>query len=167
MKNLFEIVKERNEKSIELSKLQSDFQKEEKRLKAEIQHLLSFENTAESGFDVIKIQLAESVLYVHGNPYGITDGGGANLANRAIIDIANDNCHMKDRYFGNKTYSGYYQESSHSYGMGPGYGGIVDEVGLNKEAIKRDLTNDEKDACIYYLKNYPKIKEAKIKLTLI
>lgn len=51
MKKLFQIVQERNEK----------------RLNNEIQSLLKLENTAESGFDVVKIQLAESVLYVVGN----------------------------------------------------------------------------------------------------
>ena len=165
MKKLFEIVAERNEKSIELAKLRREFQSKEKSLSDEIQELLKLENTAESGFDVVKIQLAENVIYVHGNPYGNADGGpGKKIAERAIIDIANNTDSMRKQYYGNKTYSGYYQESSHSYGMGPSHGSIVDEVGLKQDARKRDLTDEEKDACIYYLKNYAAIRESKTSL---
>ena len=74
---------------------------------------------------------------------------------------------MKKQYFGNKRYSGYYQESSHSYGMGPSHGSIVDEVGLKQDARKRDLTDEEKDACIYYLKNYTAIKAPKSSLEIV
>lgn len=164
MKKLFEIVAERNEKSIQLEKLRKEFYYKEKLLSSEIESLLKLENTAEKGFDVVKIQTAESVLSVCGNPYGNADGGGKKLAERAIIDIANNTQSMRKMYYGNKRYSGYYQESSHSYGMGPTHGSIVDEVGLKQEARKRDLTDDEKDACIYYLKNYVAIKEAKSSL---
>jgi len=164
MKKLFEIVAERNQKQIELASLRKEFEAKEKSLSNEIQSLLKLENTAENGFDVIKIQLAESVLVIGGNPYGNTDGGGKKLAERAIIDIANNTQFMRKQYFGNKRYSGYYQESSHSYGMGPSHGSIVDEVGLKQDARKRDLTDEEKDASIYYLKNYTAIKEAKSSL---
>jgi hypothetical protein len=164
MKKLFEIVAERNQKQIELASLRKEFEAKEKSLSNEIQSLLKLENTAENGFDVIKIQLAESVLAIGGNPYGNTDGGGKKLAERAIIDIANNTQFMRKQYFGNKRYSGYYQESSHSYGMGPSHGSIVDEVGLKQDARKRDLTDEEKDASIYYLKNYTAIKEAKSSL---
>lgn len=164
MKKLFEIVAERNQKQIELASLRKEFEAKEKSLTNEIQSLLKLENTAENGFDVIKIQLAESVLAIGGNPYGNADGGGKKLAERAIIDIANNTQFMRKQYFGNKRYSGYYQESSHSYGMGPSHGSIVDEVGLKQDARKRDLTDEEKDASIYYLKNYTAIKEAKSSL---
>lgn len=161
MKKLFEIVAERNQKQIDLSELRKEFQSKEKSLTNEIESLFKLENTAENGFDVVKIQLAESILSVSGNPYGDADGGGKKLAERAVIDIANNTSFMRKQYFGNKRYSGYYQESSHSYGMGPSHGSIVDEVGLKQDARKRDLTDEEKDACIYYLKNYTAIKEAK------
>ena len=164
MKKLFEIVAERNQKQIELAGLRKEFEAKEKSLLNEIQSLLKLENTAENGFDVVKIQLAESVLSVCGNPYGNADGGVKKLAERAIIDIANNTQFMRKQYFGNKRYSGYYQESSHSYGMGPSHGSIVDEVGLKQDARKRDLTDEEKDASIYYLKNYIAIKEAKSSL---
>lgn len=165
MKKIFEIVAERNQKQIDLLELRKEFQAKEKSLIAEIESLLRLENTVESGFDVIKIQIAESVLSVSGNPYGNADGGqGKKIAERAIIDIAKNTPFMRNSYFGNKRYSGYYQESSHSYGMGPSHGSVVDEVGLKQDARKRDLTDDEKDACIYYLKNYVAITEAKSSL---
>ena len=161
MKRLFEIVAERNEKSRELAILRKEFETKEKALVQIIADLSRLENVAQSGLDVVQIQLAESVLSVSGDPYGQTDQRNTPLADRAISDIANNTKYMREGYFGNKTYSGYYQESSHPYGMGPSHGGIVDSVGLKKEATKRDLTDDEKDACIYYLKNYVLIKQAK------
>ena len=136
MKKLFEIVAERNKKQIELAILRKEFETVEKAITGEIQDLIKLENTAENGFDVVKIQLAESVLYVKGNPYGNTDGGGKKLAERAVIDIANNTIFMRDKSLGNKRYSGYYQESSHSYGMGPSHGSIFDEVGLNNDEEK-------------------------------
>ena len=158
MMKLFEIVAERHQKEIELESLRKEFEAKEESLSFEIRILLKLENTALNGFDVMKIQLAESVLDVEGNPYGNTGGGVLNLAERAIIDIANNTQLLRRQFFGNKRYDGFYQEWSGGYGSGPAHGSIVDEVGLRRDARTRDLTDDEKDAAIYYLKNYTAIK---------
>lgn len=161
MKRLFEIVAESAEKSKELNKLRKDFKSKETDLLNEIAQLTRLVELTEKELDVIRIQLAESILYVRGNPYGRTDQGGATLADRAIIDIANGVDYMRQGYYGNKTYSGYYQESSHPYGYGPKHGGICDEIGLHNGTRDRVFTDDEKDACIYYLKNYVVIQASK------
>ena len=158
MKKLFEIVAERHKKQIELESLRKEFEAKEESLSNEIRILLKLENTALNGFDVIKIQLAESVLYVDGNPYGNTDVRDKSLAERAMIDIANNTQLLRRQFFGNKRYDGFYEEWSDTYGSGPTYGSIVDEVGLRRDARGRDLTDDEKDAAIYYLKNFTAIK---------
>jgi hypothetical protein len=159
MKKLFEIVAERHKKQIELESLKKEFEAKEESLSFEIRILSKLENSVLNGCDVIKIQLAESVLEIDGNPYGNTDVRDKSLAERAIIDIANNNTQLLRRqFFGNKRYDGFYEEWSGSYGSGPTHGSIVDEVGLKRDARTRDLTDDEKDAAIYYLKNFTAIK---------
>lgn len=72
------------------------------------------------------------------------------IAEAAIIDIANGCKYLKSRYFGNKRYSGFYQRCDSKYGSGPRHGSTVDRIGLKNPST--ELTDDEKDACIYYLK---------------
>lgn len=160
MKKLHEIVKERYETQLILSKAKKEFQDLEKLLSSKISDLSTLENIGEAGLNLSLVQLAETVMYIRGNPFGITDDGGSYLISSAAInDIANNCEHLKKEYYGNKTYSGYYQRCDCRYGYGPSHGGICDEIGLQDAARKRDLTDDEKDACIYYIKNYKKIKE--------
>lgn len=158
---LFEVVRTRIEVQRILSDITAQFTKDKDRLTAQIQKLIGLENVSVDGFDVEKIQMAESVLYIHGDPYGVTDGGKKDcIADAAIADIANGCRHLKKEFFGNKTYSGYYQRCDCNYGYGPSHGGIRDEIGLKDSARKRELTDDEKDACIYYVKNYTAIKKS-------
>jgi hypothetical protein len=161
MKRLFEIVAESADKSKELNKIRKEFKGRETDLINEIAQLDRLIAIAEKELDVVRIQLAESVLYVNGNPYGINDQRETTIAEQAIVDIAQGTPYLRKGYYGNKRYEGYYQGSNHSYGYGPKHGSVVDEVGLRSGAIIRDLTDDEKDACIYYLKNYPSIQAAK------
>lgn len=166
MKKLFEIVKERYAKQVELFNLTKEFKTKETCLENEIKELKRLENIGENNLDLQKIQIAETLLIIRGNPYGNAESefGKPPIANVAIIDIANGCPTLKSHYFGNKRYGGYYQRCDCSYGSCPTHGSIVDEIGLQSEARTKDLTDDEKDACIYYLKNYPLIAEAKKKL---
>jgi hypothetical protein len=162
MKKLHEIVNERVDKSKQLQNARKEFEKLEKNLNLEINELIRLENISTEGVDLEKVQLAETIIYIRGNPFGIIDGGGVRISDLAISDIAKNCEHLKTEFYGNKTYEGYYQRCNCSYGMGPRHGGIRDEIGLNPDARKRDLTSDEKDACIYYINNYSKIKEQKV-----
>jgi len=156
MKKLYEIVKERSEKETMLIDLTTVYENGFKKLQNEINELKRLENVSGQGLDVIKVQLAETILNIYGNPYGNADSkfNKPTIAELAVIDIANGCPFMKTMYFGNKKYEGYYQRSNHSYGCGPKHGSIVDEIGLKNTVRNRELTDDEKDACIYYIKNY-------------
>lgn len=166
MKKLFEIVKEKHELKLQLSGQEKTFNNFKKDMQAKICELERLEKLASENNDLEKIQLAETVVYVHGNPYGRTSDVNqfnyATIAEQAIIDLANGCRHLKRQFFGNKRYEGYYQGTDCEYGMGPRHGSIVDQIGLKQSARTRDLTDEEKDACIYYLRNYEKIKTVAI-----
>jgi hypothetical protein len=164
MKKLHEIVKERIEKEQTLKSLFESFETNKNKLISEINGLKRIEDIAQNNIDIIKVQLAETILNIHGDPYGKADitFNSPVIAELAINDIANNCLHMKTKYFGNKKYEGYYQRSNHEYGFGPKHGTIVDEIGLKSNVRNRELTDDEKDACIYYIKNYMKLNDKKI-----
>jgi hypothetical protein len=159
MKKLHELVKERTELERELYLLRREFDEKREKLTKQINELSRLETIGVTGIEVGKVQLAESILEIRGEPWNIVDG--RNLIDCAVEDIANGCQHLKREFFGNKRYEGYYQACDCNYGYGPKHGGIVDEVGLQSSARKRELTDEEKDACIYYLRNYKKIKAVK------
>ena len=158
---LHEIVKQRNDLVAEREQLKIDYEENKSRLDSKIKTLMELENIGSNNIDIDKVLIAENVMRVEGNIYGLTEGKSATIAYDAIIDIANGCPKLKKEYFGNKTYSGYYQRCDCSYGYGPSHGGIVDRIGLKDEYRKSELSDDEKDACIYYLKNYDAIVASK------
>lgn len=168
MKKLYEIVKERFEKQNELSQKTETFKKEQAKLKSEIQELLRLENVAQNGLDLDKVQIAEKLIRISGNPFGktsdVTKFGGVVIAECAIVDIAEDCKKMRTQFFGNKKYESFYQRCDCKYGYGPAHGSIVDRIGLIDTS--HQFTDDEKDACIYYIKNYNAVKEAKAKIQI-
>lgn len=157
---VFEAVKLKQEKSLEMRKLRNDFETAISLIKEIISKCDIVIGDNKLGLNTDKIELAKSIIYVKGNPYGESSDYGTNggfIGENAIVDIANDFLKMKTRYFGNKTYSGYYQREDHEYGMCPRHGSMVDEIGLLRSARDRqpfEFTAEEKDACIYYLQNY-------------
>ncbi len=159
MKKLFEIVKERDDLQKALKELVDSFGKSKEDLEYKISELERIEEVAENGIDIDKIQIAESVIFVSGNPYGktsdVTQFHNPCIAEKAIIDIANGCKFLKTNFFGNKTYESFYQGCSCEYGFGPKHGSIVDRIELRNP--KKELSDNEKDACIYYLKNYENI----------
>jgi hypothetical protein len=159
---LHEIIKKKSELSVELFNMKKDYEAITGKIKADVQELERLEAAAMNDLNIDYIQIAESVMYVRGNPYGksddVTKFGYSVIAVQAINDIATGCSHLKKEFYGNKIYSGYYQGCDCSYGYGPSHGGICDEIGLRDSARKRELTSDEKDACIYYLRNYERIK---------
>ena len=161
MKKLFQVVKEKDELQKEKLNLTKAYKQKCDELDDKINELKRLEAIGSDGLDLDKIQMAEKIIYCHGNPDGSCEGEV--LTELAAIDIANDHPHLSKRYFGNKRYSGFYQRTDCSYGMGPSHGGIVDEVGMKNESRGQMLCDEEKDACIYYLKNYSKIKSMNIK----
>lgn len=158
---LHEIVKQRNDLVAEREQLKRDYEKSKSRLDSKIKALMELESIGSNNINIEKVLIAENVMRVEGNIYGRTDGNSATIAYDAIIDIANGCQKLKKEYFGNKKYSGYYQRCDCNYGYGPSHGVIVDRIGLKDEYRKTELSDDEKDACIYYLKNYEAIVASK------
>lgn len=162
--NLSEIIKERIETGKQIAELTEAYNKSVKPLRSRIEELSRLEGIAAANIDTDKIVLAEKLLKVYGNIYGHTDSmRGNDIATEAINDIATGCRHLKKEFFGNKQYSGFYQRNDCEYGFGPSYGSTVDMIGLTNEARGKELSTEEKDACIYYLKNYKSIQAAVVK----
>lgn len=160
---LHEIIVERNRLGAHLNDLTREYESNRKKINGQLSELERLESAAMNDLNIDYIQIAEGLLRVSGDPYGrtsdVSEFGGPTIAAAAILDIANGCCHLRKQFFGNKTYAHFYQRCDCEYGYGPSHGGIVDRISLKEEGLKLELTSDEKDACIYYLKNYKKIKE--------
>lgn len=156
MKKLHEIIKEKSEALNDLKILRDGFVKNEKLLLSKIKELKRLEKLGtltDVKIDLDKIQIAENILRIGGNPTG------KNLHLRAIEKIANNPEYLQRNYIGNKSYEAFYQECNCEYGYGPRHGSIVDRIEISTNARKNGMTDDEKDACIYYLTNIEKIKK--------
>ena len=131
--------------------------------------LIYIENTAilqiESGLDFEQVTVAESVMYVHGD-YGKAGEDRERCRTRAIHWFATNESrgpygNLQNEYFGTKDYDRWHgQGSDHNYGYGPNYGSIIFSIGLQEDARRRDLTDAEREACVYYLLNLSAIQEA-------
>lgn len=156
---LHEIVKKRSDLQIRKAILFAEYKKQSEILEKQIEELNRMEQVGASGLDIEKVALSESILYCHGDIW--QEVGDRRIGSAAVIDIANDCKHLNERYFGNKVYGSYHQRCDCEYGMGPSHGSIQEEIGLRKEFRGVPLNDEQKDACIYYLRNYKAIKEAK------
>ena len=144
-----------------LAEHQESTSKESARLVALIQQ----ENTAiqqlELSLDLDQIALAESVMAVGDYSKGGDDRDSARTAAiRWFATGTGGYLGLKREYFGTKDYAHWSgQRCDCEYGMGPRHGHIVFSIGLREEARKRDLTDAEKEACIYYLLNLSAIQK--------
>jgi len=155
METLSEITKKINDLEIERRELSKSFTNKDNQLNTAILKLRRLEVIALAGMDLEKIQMAEKILYWSGKPWSLCEG--ELLTDLACIDIANDHPHLSKRYFGNKQYESFYQRTDCEYGYGPRHGHIVDAIGMKDESRGQVLCTEEKDACIYYLKNLQSI----------
>jgi len=135
--------------------------------------------TASAGLDAEQIAIAEDVIAVHGRldrPVGESRGRRAKVVSDAIewLTHCDDADALRARklpnfhtnYFGIKNYSGFGdQRSDHQYGYGPRHGGIVFKIGLHGKHRNTDLTPEQRNACIYYLRNLERIQNAQVAAT--
>lgn len=123
-------------------------------------HLLAM---AQNSLDLKKIQLAESILQVSDYRKGGAEWESAR--HDAIQWFATGKAGyqgLKYEFFGTKNYDRWSgQRCDCKYGMGPRHGSICFRIGLTQEARKKDLSEAEKDAAIYYLLNLEKIQDAR------
>lgn len=115
------------------------------------------------GLNADLIRKGKWIVEIKGNPFAVTDGSPRPIAEAAVKDILDGCGWLNQGYFGNKRYEGFYQRADCRYGYCPVHGRIVDRIGLTREALeirgKRELTQKEKEAAIYYIMNYPKTKQ--------
>jgi len=151
---LFQIVTEKQAIEIALDIERKKFDEFVAKSSARLKELRRLQDMACGGINIDYVQIAERVIAVEGKPHAITNDtqNGKTIADEAIEDIALGCPHLKAQYFGNKRYEGFYQRCDCEYGYGPRHGYIVDRIEL-KHRGSTVLTDEEKDACIYYLKN--------------
>lgn len=118
-----------------------------------------------AGIDMDKLRAAEAVMYTRGYVNRGQDGESA--INDAIKWFAtgksNSYLSLKVGYYGTKNYDRWYgQRNDSEYGTRPRHGSTVFEIGLKADARKRALTDEEKNACIYYLMNLAQIDATKV-----
>lgn len=106
---------------------------------------------------------AEHIIYVRGN-YQKAGEDRASCREGAIQQILKGGGTLFEEYYGTKNYDRWHgQGSNHPYWAGPSHGSIIFEIGLTKPVrarTEKTLTEEEINACIYYLRNLEKIQEA-------
>lgn len=112
------------------------------------------------GLDAAKIELADHVIYVRGD-YERAGQDRAQCREDAIRELLAGGGRLRTEYCGTKSYDRWHgQWSCHPYGMGPSHGSIIFEIGMQRTVRGRDLTADEIDAAVYYLRNLERIQAA-------
>ncbi|NTG73259.1 hypothetical protein G6M02_07940 [Agrobacterium rhizogenes] len=145
----------------------------EAELREQIRQCAAVLASSADGIDYDKVELAKTVIYVHGS-YARAGEDRASVIADAMKQIATGEPVRKVygdlwlRYFGTKNYDRWSgQRSDHPYFMGPGHGSIVFEVGLvekvRKERQWADLSAAEIEAAIYYLVNLERVQAAEQK----
>lgn len=154
-----EIIKRLNELAQEKTTLEKQTAERVEQIRAETQALTETIHRRAVGLDESKIALAEKVVMVGGKFERETG-----CLRRAMNCLAIGGGKMKTVAIAVKDYDRFRgQECDCEYGYGPKHGGHVFMVGLTPDARKRDLTEEECDAAIYYLVHFKDIQEAREK----
>ncbi|BDH62343.1 hypothetical protein MTP04_24730 [Lysinibacillus sp. PLM2] len=146
--NLVSIEKTLTDLTVQKVDLHKEFERKNNELTKKINDYKRLKELSLNNFDLNKITIAESLLEF---------SRGFNRKNNgpirhAIDDIVNDFRCLRKEYFGTKDYSGFVnQEVQCTYGYGPRHGYVVFSVGLKNGVRQKEFTDEEKDACIYYL----------------
>lgn len=156
-RNLRDVILEKGRLERRLCELMETYNAQAQSLRDAIMEFDRLRDQISRGLDPDRMALGRRILDVSGNPWARTDGcaSGDTIAEAAIRDIANGCPRLRETFFGNKRYEGFYQRCDCRYGYCPVHGSIVDEVGLSRDYRDRTLTDEEADAAIYYLLSFP------------
>lgn len=120
------------------------------------------------GINVELIAQAEAVMYVSGL-FSQAGSDRARCLSQAIDAVAARGEALLHVYFGTKVYDRWHgQDVQCTYGMVPRHGRIIFEIGLKAAVRARakqpdfdgmPLTEEEADACVYYLSHLQQIQE--------
>ena len=114
-----------------------------------------------AGADVDRIVKAQQIIYITARTQGLGRDRRSVIAD-AIRSIAMDGAApdgvyrgLREGYYGTKNYDRWTdQREDHSYWAGPAHGTTVFSVGFRREYLSVGLTNEQIDACIYYLEAF-------------
>lgn len=163
MKTLTELTEAINENVHKTSQVRNDYELQIAKLSTEKAELITIRALLLADLNLNYIKIAEEILSIQGNVSNVCEN--QKLTDLAVNDILAGCPHMKKEFYGNKKYDGYYQRTDCQYGYGPKHGSIVESVGLQSDRREAKLTEAEKEACIYYLLNFQKIRSAKMEVT--
>lgn len=144
----------------ELANLDHDYTKARAEILARMQETRARVRQGSAGLDLTRIEIAERVLSVRGT---YANGGEKrdSVVEDAISDIARGPFILRRGYMGTKNYDKWLgQRCDCNYGFGPSHGSIVFAIGLRDLGEATSITDEERDACLYYLSNLIAIQSA-------
>lgn len=143
----------------EIDILRSEYNKTLKEKQTKLDNLQTKLNLAYAGVNVDYLDIAKKILYVEGLKYCKT-GESPHAVSKAINDVMDGFKLLRREYFGAKNYAQWECQSiTCRYGYGPTHGSVVFRIGMTDIARKRkDFTDEEIDACLYYLRHLDQIK---------
>lgn len=159
--NLVTIEKQLSDLNKQQLSLREEFEQNNKCLNTQIADLERLKNMGLNNFNLTKISIAETILEF-GNGFKRKNN---DVIKKAINDVVNNFELMRKEYFGIKDYSGFVnQEIRCQYGYGPKHGYVVFSIGIKRNVRQKEFTDEEKDACIYYLNHLIENKDFLITL---
>lgn len=155
--NDLEIIRRLNELANEKAAIEKKASERLAAIKTERDTLQESLNRRSLGLDENKIALALKVVETTGK---FENEGGC--LRRAMDCLALGGDTMKTVAIAVKDYAQFHgQQCDCEYGYGPKHGWHVFTVGLTRDARKRELTEEERDAAIYYLVHFKEIEQAR------
>lgn len=146
--NLITIEKLLSEFKNEKHKLINEFEQKNENLNTEIANLERLKKMGLNNIDLNKISIAETILEFRNG----FKRKHEKVIKIAINDVVKNFEQMRKDYFGIKDYSGFVgQEVQCHYNYGPKHGYVVFSIGIKKDVRQKEFTDEEKDACVYYL----------------
>ena len=156
MQSLAELKKSIEDKITARTAYQEEAGAEIKRRNAEISEAERIYLLALAGLNIEIVKKAEEILFVRGLE-NFPQGADMDCVNDALkwfsgAEMGNIYLDLKQYAFGTKNYGRWtHQREDHQYGYGPRHGSTVFAIGLQEPS--RELSAEERDACIYYLES--------------
>lgn len=152
---------ERAKLQTELTARRKEFEDWEKVAQAKVSVWNEVIQQHKSGLDASKVALARTVLLV-GGKYANAGAERGSVISDAISWFATGKapCYyqLTSANYGTKNYDRWQgQRSDHEWG-GPSHGSLVFQIGLKDR--KAEITDEQREACLYFLSNIVEIEQA-------
>lgn len=155
MTSIFELSKEIKEITNDIKEKEQEHKDLMNALNSRKSELTNTLNNHLKGLDADKMDKGAEVVYVRGNA---TSQPRKDVVKSAINCLLNEEGKsLQNQYFGIKNYDAFGDQGCDcEYGMGPTYGSIVFEVGLNPKYRTGEIKPELLECAIYYLANLSK-----------